>query len=1000
MEEKNKFNKGSEWRKWDLHVHSPASYGFKGTWDEFEIQLKNADCDVIGINDYFSVTGYKKIQERIINGELDIGNRVIFPVVEMRMQDSLQNKNTKTNGVTHFNFHIIFSNKLDIEDIESFIKSLKSGDSIIGADYRDKSKLKDKKISFKETLNLLNNDKKFTGKFLVWLPYDEYGGIDEIDPNSDGWIKEKFIKDSHILGSSNRKQIDFFLWKSPLKKDGKPKFSEQQFKEWLGNKKACIKGSDSHSASYPIGKLKDKKSNPIEKFCWIKADPTFEGLKQVIIEPEDRIFIGEKPKIFERIKNNKTKYISELHIDKINEYKGQNGVWFNNINIKLNQELVAIIGNKGSGKSALSDILALCGEYKEHDNFSFLRNKKFRKKGYAENFEASLKWLDGNTIPKKLNDAPREEEPRVKYLPQGDFENLTNEIEKAENFQKEIESVIFSHLEQSEKLGFSNFQDLLSHHNKVIEEAITHIKNDIFILNDEILKLEKKLHPNYIKNIESKIKQKEDELKALEEPQKVEDPNKNPEISEKSKKINQKILGLKQKIEEYEEQIKEQEKTKNIITEELSELSNLKQSLELKENELKEFKKSKKIELERYNLNIDDIIKVEIKTDKIEKLINDKKQKIKYVENLLNGTDEKEGLYNLKKKKEEELNKEKNKLDEPQKKYQRYLEEYKSWQNQKSLIEGDEKIPDTLNYYKKQREYIKNQLKDDIEKLKQNRLDKISKIYDKKQEIKSLYENIKKGISKKIEENKELLKGYDIKIDTSLILNNNFVEVFCDFIDKSKRGTFNTKEGCEVEIKKIIDGKNFNNFGDIKTILEDIESYLWEDKRENIKLDERKRHIEDQVKDVKRFYDYLFSLDYIKLNYELKLGSKSLEQLSPGERGALLLIFYLLLDSNDIPLILDQPEDNLDNHTVANVLVPFIKRAKKQRQIILVTHNPNLAVVADAEQIIWVNIDKENKNTFEFSSGSIENKNINEKIINVLEGTIPAFNKRKNKYYI
>ena len=65
----------------------------------------------------------------------------------------------------------------------------------------------------------------------------------------------------------------------------------------------------------------------------------------------------------------------------------------------------------------------------------------------------------------------------------------------------------------------------------------------------------------------------------------------------------------------------------------------------------------------------------------------------------------------------------------------------------------------------------------------------------------------------------------------------------------------------------------------------------------------------------------------------------------------------------------------------------------------MVTHNPNLAVVADAEQIIRVNIDKENGNSFVFRSGSIENNNINKEIVDVLEGTMPAFSIRKNKYH-
>ena len=137
----------------------------------------------------------------------------------------------------------------------------------------------------------------------------------------------------------------------------------------------------------------------------------------------------------------------------------------------------------------------------------------------------------------------------------------------------------------------------------------------------------------------------------------------------------------------------------------------------------------------------------------------------------------------------------------------------------------------------------------------------------------------------------------------------------------------------------------------------------------------------------------------VDYNYQLKQGDKGIEQLSPGERGALLLVFYLLLDKDDKPLIIDQPEDNLDNLSVAKVLVPFIRAAKKKRQIIMVTHNPNLAVVSDAEQVIYVQLDKDNSYTFSATSGSIENKEVNKKIVEVLEGAMPAFNKRKDKYY-
>jgi predicted ATPase len=96
--------------------------------------------------------------------------------------------------------------------------------------------------------------------------------------------------------------------------------------------------------------------------------------------------------------------------------------------------------------------------------------------------------------------------------------------------------------------------------------------------------------------------------------------------------------------------------------------------------------------------------------------------------------------------------------------------------------------------------------------------------------------------------------------------------------------------------------------------------------------------------------------------------------------------------------VIDQPEDNLDNKSVSRILVPFIKQAKQRRQIIIVTHNPNLAVVADAEQIICVSIDKTNNNSFSSSAGGIETPDINQCIIDILEGTRPAFDKRRLKY--
>ena len=146
-------------------------------------------------------------------------------------------------------------------------------------------------------------------------------------------------------------------------------------------------------------------------------------------------------------------------------------------------------------------------------------------------------------------------------------------------------------------------------------------------------------------------------------------------------------------------------------------------------------------------------------------------------------------------------------------------------------------------------------------------------------------------------------------------------------------------------------------------------------------------------------YDLLFGLNFLEPRYSLLFQDTPIEQLSPGQRGALLLIFYLLVDRGKLPIILDQPEENLDNETVFRLLVPVLSEAKKQRQIIMVTHNPNLAVVCDAEQIIHAQFDRAGNSTISYESGAIENTVLNGSVVTVLEGTKPAFDNRSGKYH-
>lgn len=359
-------SKGSIWRKWDLHVHTPFSEGYIGSWKQFEQQLIDAEADVIGINDYFSIAGYRKLREHIDAGNLDLQGKVILPSVEFRMRDVLKNKHMTKSGV-NINFHIIFDPDVNLDALELFLKSLSVDGSMIGTKYYDASFLKKyAKVRFEDdVLTPLKKNADFKDKYLIWLPYDEYGGLDEIDPQSDDWVKRGFVNEANLLGSSNEKQIDFFLWRSAVDKNGKPKFTQEQFKEWFEYPRGCIKGSDSHNHLYPVGKLRDSHSNPIERFCWIKGEPCFETLKQIVFEPESRVYIGKKCPIqptntIEQITFNVPTNAKISIEQKDGTYKEENFCFAgHNATYELSPYFNTFIGGRGTGKSTILNFIGV-----------------------------------------------------------------------------------------------------------------------------------------------------------------------------------------------------------------------------------------------------------------------------------------------------------------------------------------------------------------------------------------------------------------------------------------------------------------------------------------------------------------------------------------------------------------------------------------------------------------------------------------------------------------
>ncbi len=1011
------FSRGSEWRKWDLHVHTPKSieqhYGgdTSDAWENFvhDIESLPEDIKVLGINDYIFLDGYKEVLKYKSQGRMS-NIDLFLPVVELRI-DKYGNLDDK--AWKRVNLHIIFSDEISAETIESqFLNAIQvnytlspidefNQDSISFFGVITKESLSDlgKKIKKSATVSISGSDLKvgfsnfthsydqvkkaleshyFKDKFLLAVGKTEWDAMRWTGSVTD---KKTIINEANFVFISTDSKENYEKSKEKLKNEGVNSY--------------LLDCSDAHSFSSSDNK--DKLGNTL---TWIKANPTFEGLKQVIHEYEERVFIGEEPEVLKRVKDNRTKYVKELNIDKTATYNGSKGIWFDDISLKLNNELVAIIGNKGSGKSALSDIIALLGNSHKENHFSFLNTRKFKKKKLAENFNATLHYESGEQTISNLNDNSDINGPeRVRYLPQNYFEELCNDLE-GEGFEKALKKVVFSHLPDEQKLGTDSFDELIDIKTNIINEDIKTIIPKISNINQEIIKLENHKLSSFKEflqnNYELKFKELFDHKKNR--PIKIANPSQSGEVDEEQEKLIKSVNEKKAELEQKENILKSYEQTIKIRLIEVSELNTLKSDFERLITSINEFRQSKQELLDKYTLEFDALLKINSDLSKIDETIKTKNEEVSRLkkEILSESENQRTGLKvdieNIK----EFITITEKELSKPEQEYRKYLSEFNSWKEKSKEIIGDEETTGTLKYYRGKLKYIENDLDSDLNQKREERINLSLEIYDKKFEIVEVFKSLKETIDITLNQYTELLSNYNIAIDATYKLNSFEIDFF-KFIKQNKMGSFYGSEEGKVKLREIIETKNLDLKEDFKDILEELITYLEVDKRED--REGEARIIVDQVDNIETFYSYLFNLDYLLPNYELKLDNKNLVELSPGEKGALLLVFYLMLDKEEIPLIIDQPEDNLDNQSVYKIVVKFIKLAKKRRQIIMVTHNPNLAVVADAEQIIYASIDKQDNNRFTVKSGAIEDSEINQCIVDILEGTRPAFDKRSYKYF-
>ena len=924
---------GSIWNRWDLHVHTPASFhhnykfsdrvdGKKykdNIWEKYIDELEQIEgVSVIGITDYYSIEGYKLIkkyqtEERLKNFKL------ILPNIEFRTNILVSGNGSGKK----INFHIIFSDELSVKEIEDeFLQAInirtpndeprilnRTNIEKIGKELSDRHKAFQKMkndyrvgainiyVELNEVLGILESKKSiFEGKYLFILSEALWGDLGW--DGQDHLLRKQLFRKCDALFSSNPGTIDWALGK----KDNFNNFIAE-----FGRTKPCIHGSDAHSFSTLC-------KPDLDRFCWIKSDCTFEGLKQIIYEPYERV----------KISNNNPESRKNIYtLSKITANKTfiDEKLTINDFSIPLNRSLVTIIGGKGTGKTALLDIIANCFiDQCFRQNPESRRENSFiqRIEDIKVEMENKIYFIDPEveTFEKTLTEEKFFNKSKISYLPQGQIEQFCGDEDKLE---EKIIEIIFSNREVIDSGLIDQYLAILHG----INSKETEIRN----LNLDIFNLEKSTSNEIVSEINKKKSLTEGEL-------------------EDRVKLLKKFI--KQHKLEEEGAVKSLREEENKLKVEHSDLINLEVKLDSLSNEFEIFSKNLNKSIQETNtllsklsfsIKIPEIIFKEhvaiissAKSSAKNKITEKTKEIQKYSTQIL----QLDGLQ----KEQSEILKE---IDELNKKII-------NLERDLIVIEEDRKQTKELeeNRKKKYIHIIKN-----LFNLKNCYQDIISLFSKGKNEI--LYElDFQPKISLKstsyLEKANDLFHGKKVKDDELKLFDQNLLGLI--------------ENESEIE-------SNVNNYLSF--------SFVYKNK---IK----------QSRNYEEFYNLIF-LNPFKILTDIYYNERPMEKLSIGQKGTVLL--KLMLAEGDYPLLIDQPEENLDNNFIYNDLVKAIRDAKNNRQIILATHNANLVVNTDAEQIIVANyID----NKIFYNSGSLENLTIKNEVTSLLEGGEEAFKKREEKY--
>ncbi len=882
---------GSIWTKWDLHIHSPYTHQANEfgstTIDEFVNKVISSNLSLIAITNYFFFKENELDEIRCKFHEKDTEVTVLGNL-EFRIDQ--QNKEGEW-----INVHCIFSENITTQKINTILSTLPISNTTTERKsiYCSQQSLSDSQakisevmVNFDLLIQHLNRNLKFGIDFLIAACPNGYGGFrpDVTEGRSLAAALEIEKRCQIILGRPQDRL--FFL-------------NQDRYQSAI--QKPVFFASDSHKLE-EIGK----------KYSWVKAKPTFEGLRQAIIEPDLRV---QQTDNFVEKTYSKPWFKSVELGGKV--FEGEEITFFSQ-KIPLNPNLITIIGGRGTGKSLFLDAM--------HSRFNHRAEHSNARKLSGESLCVELDQGDGTVL--KFDSSAN----TYSYLhvSQGDVQHFS---QKPDDLSDEIKRMLGIHGIQFDSVASSEIVNNLSKYRTFVQYW-----EDTDSQGQRI---------NTQSYQQSVIDSNTQLIATLTNPQNkllIESYQQN------SKSINEKNSFI--------------EDARNVVALINRYATELNQKIKLLNSNV-------------YSVNQSPLIDESLLKEPINENIKICNAEIVRLEENNNGIAlqfQKQGI-------SQDISSLLSKVTE----YQKSIDQAAA-----KLVEINQKTSEYHGYVQKRGE-LAFSYKDYLS--------------SQKESIDNAFQRLKMKQPNWNDEQNDLVQNIlaDININGRVVFN---VEQFYAGIEEClNRGKFrSTSEKSTFarlqetfcvksigDLFKLLKGEKIINCDGTPT---SIEEFFWKPEFFN-----KGGRFE--------LLSYLYTPSsirkYLYVNADFQYKGKEVNKLSVGQRGTFYVCLKLATDPFGSPFVFDQPEDDLDNEFIMDQLVPLFRKIKKYRQVIIVTHNANLVVNTDAEQIIVADNQGEN---IRYRAGSVEDGNVKENagirsdICNILEGGSYAFEKRERKYGI